>query len=419
MIESRHGHSNAPQEASPAVGRASSSQPTRPGRRSLDGAPGFADPNRMAAGSLPGAGTHPLSDPVGASRPARAAFEPADTGPPIPYRPADADQPPAPRHKPNKKLRLLVLIALAALTIGVAAVSAIGTKLDNRRSEETLTRLLTALKSADTATAVNLIDMSRFDTTNQPMLGADALARNAGNFDFNPEFVRRGSSSAPRYQATVRLNGTDKVVEWGLTKLHGDWLVDGTDVVTKLAIAEDHPHIINDIQIAPGTTSLLLLPGSYQVAAGMKLLEYNPASSAFDLYTGGEATFQSQLQPAEGVAEAVREEIRNQLNACAVDRSAPTACNWPIKFDNGELTNGTLVWQLEPADPAAGFVLPANFSAGNHYVATGTLHYETLVSGTGIVWEKRAPGNIENARFKRTSYIEVDLSGETPVVKIG
>lgn len=346
----------------------------------------------------------------------------APVAPPVPganYTAQGFDTTPKPNAARNKKIILIIAGVLVLALVAVIGMAAWNSNQNSKNSAAALTAVLSALKSGDAETALSHIDTSLYTTMNEPLLTNEALAGNPASFDFSPEFVNtEASSTAQTYNVSVRVDGVDKVVQWDVFKNGETWLVDGQDVLTEVSLNPSMPHVINGLPIAPQTAMVLALPGTYQVTSGLTLLNYDPAAANFTLHTGGRANFQSTLQVAEGVLEAVQGQVRDKLNACVAERSQPTACGWPLAFNNGDALDGTITWSLEPADPAAALTLPTDWTADNGFVSSTSIDYVTISSGEGTLWDGSGTGTFENERDSRYSYIEINLAGDVPVVTV-
>lgn len=342
------------------------------------------------------------------------------------WQPAAPGQGPATHFGAPKKpgrARKIILIVCAAVVLLLAAVAGWGwwaSKQSQQSSKAALNQLLVALRDGDANAALAAMDTSALDLTDEPLLTNDGIAANKDNLQFNPEFVLSDESSTSHtYQASIAINGQNKVVQWDVHRTDNEWLVDGSDVLSPVALDTSKPYVLNGIAVPEATSDIWLLPGSYQLSSGLPLLNYPEASSSFDLFTATPSSLSAELAPAEGVQAAVVEQARAILNGCAADRSAPTACNWPLDFTNGTPNPGTITWRLEPADPAADIRVPTQWSADTGYVSLVSVRYTTYASGQGtITGEGGGVGTFENVVDRHTTMFNIDLSGEAPVVSL-
>ena len=312
------------------------------------------NPAPYAGGPQPPFGTQP--------GPGQPPGGPGTSVPPSPF-----PQPPAAPlgQQPPTKSRArgrIVAIVLAVLVLIVAGLIGLGWYTTNQReqaSHAAMVGLLAALQSGDATAALSYLDDSTIDAQTHPLLTDSVLAANQETFSFNEDLTKiESTSTAYKYRASISINGTDKVVEWSVVDAGDDWLVSTSDVFTRLSLDAELPHVINGTTVEAGTTEVTLLPGSYTVVSGMPLLFYAPGTASFDLFTGGNSQFTGELVMAEGIKDPVVEQVRNILNGCAAEKSPPTACNWPLPFDNGVVRDGAVTWTIIPADPAAVLTLP-------------------------------------------------------------
>lgn len=372
------------------------------------------NPAPYAGGPQPPFGTQP--------GPGQPPGGPGTSVPPSPF-----PQPPAAPlgQQPPTKSRArgrIVAIVLAVLVLIVAGLIGLGWYTTNQReqaSHAAMVGLLAALQSGDATTALSYLDDSTIDAQTHPLLTDSVLAANQETFSFNEDLTKiESTSTAYKYRASISINGTDKVVEWSVVDAGDDWLVSTSDVFTRLSLDAELPHVINGTTVEAGTTEVTLLPGSYTVESGMPLLFYAPGTASFDLFTGGNSQFTGELVMADGIKDPVVEQVRNILNGCAAEKSPPTACNWPLPFDNGVVRDGTVTWTIIPADPAAELTLPTGpWLASSGYTSSFTISYETDATGEGVL-NDGTEGYFDEYLEPRSSTFDLDLSGSEPVVSL-
>lgn len=383
--------------------------PQQPGQPS-GAQPNFARPRPGPTPTrAPAPGTGPGQQPPSASPGHFAA------------RYGNAFQPPPGRQALMKNLRTIALIVLPLLLLIPAAVY--GLQWLNRSQHEEASQvavlgLLGALQSGRATEALSHLDEAP-DPGDQPLLSDEALSANPDVFTFNTQLslVESGNNDH-LYRASVRINAIDKVVEWSVVRADGQWLVDADDVLHQVTINSDLPHLINGVMIPQGTSELTVLPGTYAAESGMALLGYGTDVSSFDVFTGGTSQFSTDLVMASGLHDQVTEQVRTILNGCAAEKSVPTACNWVMEFDNGKITDGSVTWELVPADPAANITLPTGpWTISNGFTATFRVIYQTSASGEGVI-DDGSPGYFEDVVVGWRTPFALDLSGDEPVVTL-
>lgn len=397
-------------------------QPPRPGQPSPAGQPSpYAGPATGAPhGGQPGPGQSQFSGPANPQPPYGSGYQPPTSGqlPPVGPAPAAAyqlNEATAQKMKQRRKVTGIVLLVVAVIVAAVIGLAWWTSSQKAKDSAAAMTGLLAALEAGDATSALNYLDLP---ADGEVLLTDEALAAQAGTFTYNPELVKATSTADHAYQASVSINGVDKVVQWDVNEVGGEWKVSAYSVLTEVVLNPDLPHVINGIPIPAGTQTVQALPGSYSVTSGMALLAYAPTQTSFDLFTGGSYNFQAELVLVDGVEAMVADHVRALLNGCIAERSAPTACHWPLTFTNGVAKDGSVNWQLEPADPAAGLTISTvGVDASSSYSATVTLRYTTLADGLGVI-DDGSEGVFDGYQAPRSTSFNVDLSGDMPVVSI-
>lgn len=333
---------------------------------------------------------------------------------------------PGPQRKPTdpvviKRRRLVVLIVIAVLVLGIGTylvVSRSASRASQHQAEAAMTGLLTALQSGDVAEALDYLDVDPSVVDGQPLLTDAAIAGNRESFAFNPTFVTKHSGGIFTQQASIQINDTTRVVEWDARQIDGTWKIDASDVLGQFTLSPGESVLINDIPVGPDAASLKILPGSYTVESALPLLTYAPGQANFDIFTGSQTAINADLIIADGVRERVVDQVREILDACVAEKTSPGTCNWVLVFTNGHALDGTITWTLSPEDPAAGLTIPdTGWRASDSFTQTFPLRYQTSASGNGEM-DDGTRGRFEGFSSNRTSYFSLDLSGETPVVKL-
>jgi len=194
--------------------------------------------------------------------------------------------------------------------------------------------------------------------------------------------------------------------------------VDGADVLGQINLGNGQSVQINGIAVGPGPTTLSALPGSYTASSELALLSFAPSQADFDIFTGGQTSIDAELIVADGVQEQVVDQVREILNGCVAAKASPGTCNWAMTFSNGHAVDGTITWTLSPDDPASQITVPTTgWTAAEAYTQTFALRYQTIAAGEGQL-DDGSRGKFDGYTATRTSYFSLDLSGDTPVIRL-
>lgn len=336
---------------------------------------------------------------------------------PFPHQYSAPGQPPKTKSRAQGRIVAIVLAVLVLLGAGLIGLGWYTTNQREQASHEAMIGFLDALQAGSASTALSYLDAGAVDEQNEPLLTDSALAANQDAFSYNPELSKiESTNTSYRYRASISINDINKVVEWSVSNLDDEWLVRASDVFTTLTIDAEMPHVINGAAIESGTTQVVALPGSYTVESGLPLLFYAPATSSFDLFTGGQAEFSGDLVMVEGIRDSVVEQVRTILNGCVAEKSPPTACGWPLPFDNGVVKDGSVNWTIIPDDPATTLTLPEGpWLASSNYQQNFTVRYETDANGLGVL-DDGSEGYFDEYLEARSSVFTLDLSGSEAAV---
>lgn len=337
--------------------------------------------------------------------------------PPMPQSPYQAQA--SPRKKgPGLKILLIVLILAVLAGAGVFGYSRWSEGQRQEASRAAMVGLLDALSAGSASEALSYLEHTE-STTDQPLLTDEVLAANQGTFSYNSELsLIESTKTNYEYRASISINGVDKVVEWSVVDSDGQWRISNDDVMHEVLFDTDRPHIVNGAAIADGQASARALPGSYTVESGMPMLIYAPGTAGFDIFTGGSTTFEQELIMVEGIQDKVIDQARGILNGCAAEKSEPTACDWPLRFENGEVKDGTVAWELIPPDPAADLTIPAGpWLKSSGYSVNVSVSYQTDATGEGTLTDG-SEGYFDEYLENRSSVFKLDLSGAEPVLTL-
>lgn len=329
------------------------------------------------------------------------------------YRPQDPQK--------LKRRRLIAVIVIVAVVLGIGGYLFFNwftSRNDERDSQAAMNGLLTALQAGDATAALSYLDPGSIAVDGQPLLTDAAIANNPNTFAFNPNFVSSKSGGGYSHQASVQINGTTRVVQWDVKEIDGTWKVEGADVLGQINLGNGQSVQINGIAVGPGPTTLSALPGSYTASSELALLSFAPSQADFDIFTGGQTSIDAELIVADGVQEQVVDQVREILNGCVAAKASPGTCNWAMTFSNGHAVDGTITWTLSPDDPASQITVPTTgWTAAEAYTQTFALRYQTIAAGEGQL-DDGSRGKFDGYTATRTSYFSLDLSGDTPVIRL-
>lgn len=368
-----------------------------------------------------------MSQPQDPYRPRRATSEPnsehAQYSPTRAQAAGQAKAGVASRPKTGRRILIIVVAILAILALGVAAFFLIdqnNQRKDRDASAAAIGTFLDDVSAGRATDALTQVDTSHIELSAQPLLSDAVLAASVQKAPITfeaPVLLDSSTQQRHEYQFSAHLGQQSEQITAVLTKNSaGVWRINPNTVLSAITIKDGHPKTINGVS-TDGLTTAIVFPGSYQVATGSKLVSYPEENSTRVFLAPQQTGLTLPLKLADGVADQIKRQADALLQACTADKSVPGPCNWPLDFGNGKAVSGSVIWVLNPANPAVD-AMNVSDTVDPSLVQTYSLTYNTVASGDGVL-NDGSKGSFQDVSLQRTTRFTVDLRGDQVRVKIG